>query len=81
MKEPSEDLLGGVTREQAMLGAGFCVGLSIRSSPELAEWERKRLHDAGTAMHALLNALWGNDPACLCMRDRLEQLKKEKGKE
>lgn len=83
MNEPAKDLLGGITREQAMVDAGVCVGLSFTTRPEvvLDADERAALKRAGTTLYTLLSTIW-NDPAlCLLMRDRLEQIKaNEKGK-
>lgn len=51
--------IGGVSRESAMLAAGFCMGLSTRKERlYLSNMDRKILMAAGKALQAACLELW-----------------------
>ena len=48
------DWLGGITREEAIVAAGFCQGLAARDGINLTEWERGIVRKAGIALMSVV---------------------------
>ena len=59
--EGETNSLGGVSLENAMLAAGFCMGLAQRYPLDIDENERKILKEAGRALRAAALKVWTSE--------------------